>query len=105
MSTEPIGGSEGGKVVPLRATDAGTEARTSEAAGAAYADLSDGRPQRRPIIPGHWRTREAAREHVRLAAARHGHAAVYHGVRAPAYLVLTTCASTRRGRKPAPPGA
>jgi S-DNA-T family DNA segregation ATPase FtsK/SpoIIIE len=26
---------------------------------------------------------------VRLAAARHGHAAAYHGVRVPAYLVLT----------------
>ncbi len=52
--------------------------------------MSDGRPQRKPVIPAHWLTWDAAREHVRLAAARHGHAAAYHGVRAPAYLVLTT---------------
>jgi hypothetical protein len=26
---------------------------------------------------------------MRLAAARHGHAAAYHGVRAPGYLLLT----------------
>jgi DNA segregation ATPase FtsK/SpoIIIE, S-DNA-T family len=32
---------------------------------------------------------EAAREHVKLAAARHAHAAAYHSVRAPAYVVLT----------------
>ena len=78
-----------GKVVPLRAEDAGTETRIAESAGPAYADLSDGRAQRKPIIPAHWRTWEAAREHVKLAAARHGHAAAYHGVRAPGYLVLT----------------
>jgi DNA segregation ATPase FtsK/SpoIIIE, S-DNA-T family len=90
MSTEPTGRSGDGQVVPLRAVDAGTEARTTEAAGPAYVDLSEGRAQRKPIVPAHWRTREAAREHVRLAAARHGHAAAYHGVRAPAYLALTT---------------
>jgi DNA segregation ATPase FtsK/SpoIIIE, S-DNA-T family len=89
VSTEPIDGSEDAKVVPLRATDPGTETRTEQAPGPAYTDLSDGRPQRKPIIPAHWRTWDAAREHVRLAAARHGHAAAYHGVRAPAYLVLT----------------
>ena len=77
------------EVVPLRAKDAGTETRVTESAGPAYTDLSDGRAQRKPIIPAHWRTWEAAREHVKLAAARHGHAAAYHGVRAPGYLVLT----------------
>ena len=45
MTSEPIDGSEDAKVVPLRAVDAGTETRTSEAAGPAYTDLSDGRAQ------------------------------------------------------------
>ena len=89
MSTEPTGGSGDGQVVPLRAVDAGTEARTVEAAGPAYTDLSDGREQRKAVIPAHWRTWAAAREHVRLAAARYGHAAAYHGVRAPMYVALT----------------
>jgi DNA segregation ATPase FtsK/SpoIIIE, S-DNA-T family len=89
MTTDHIDGQPDGQVVPLRAQDAGTEARTVEAAGAAYTDLSDGREQRKAIIPAHWRTWSAAREHVRLAAARRGHAAAYHGVRAPMYVVLT----------------
>jgi hypothetical protein len=90
VSSEPTGGSGDGQVVPLRAKDAGTETRTIEAAGAAYTDLTDGRAQRKAIVPEHWRTWAAAREHVRLAAARHGHAAAYHGVRAPMYVVLTS---------------
>jgi S-DNA-T family DNA segregation ATPase FtsK/SpoIIIE len=89
MTSEPIDGSEDGKVVRLRAVDVGTEDRTAEAAGPAYADLSDGRAQRKPVIPEHWQTWERARGHVKLAAARNAHAAAYHGVRAPAYLVLT----------------
>jgi DNA segregation ATPase FtsK/SpoIIIE, S-DNA-T family len=89
MSTEPIDGSRDGKAVQLRAADAGTDTKVTEATGAAYTDLSDGRAQRKPVIPAHWRTWAAAREHVRLAAARHGHAAAYHGVRAPTYVVLT----------------
>jgi hypothetical protein len=71
MSTDPIGGGGDGNVAPLRALDAGAEARTTESPGPAYADLSDGRAQRKPVIPAHWRTREAAREHVRLAAREH----------------------------------
>jgi DNA segregation ATPase FtsK/SpoIIIE, S-DNA-T family len=89
VTSEPIDGSGDAEVVPLRAKDAGTETRTVEATGPAYTDLSDGRPQRKPIVPGHWRSWAAAREHVKLAAARHGHAAAYHGIRAPGYLVLT----------------
>jgi DNA segregation ATPase FtsK/SpoIIIE, S-DNA-T family len=88
MTSEPIDGSGDAQVVPLRAKDAGTEVRTTEAAGPAYTDLSDGQAQRKPILPAHWRTWETAREHVKLAAARHGHAAAYHGVRVPAYVVL-----------------
>jgi DNA segregation ATPase FtsK/SpoIIIE, S-DNA-T family len=89
VTSEPAGGSGDGKVVQLRATDAGTEARTIEATGPAYTDLSDGRPARKAVIPAHWRTWAAAREHVKLAAARHGHAAAYHGVRVPMYVALT----------------
>ncbi len=89
MSTSPSDGHRDGQVVPLRAADAGTEVRTGQATGPAYADLSDGQAQRKAIIPAHWRTWAAAREHVKLAAARHGNAAAYHGVRAPAYVVLT----------------
>jgi S-DNA-T family DNA segregation ATPase FtsK/SpoIIIE len=90
MTSEPIDGSRDGQIVPLRATDAGTEVRTAEATGPAYADLSDGREQRKPVIPEHWRSWAAAREHVRLATVRHAHAAAYHGVRAPMYVTLTT---------------
>jgi DNA segregation ATPase FtsK/SpoIIIE, S-DNA-T family len=90
MSTDHIDGEHNAEVLPLRATDAGTETKVAEAAGPAYTDLTDGRPARKPVIPAHWRTREAAREHVKLAAARHGHAAAYHGVRAPGYLFMTS---------------
>jgi hypothetical protein len=90
MSTDHIDDQPDAEVVPLRATDAGTEAKVAEAPGPAYTDLSDGRPARKPIIPAHWRTREAAREHVKLTAARHGHAAAYHGVRVPGYVLLTS---------------
>jgi hypothetical protein len=81
MTSEPIDGSQDGKVVQLRAEDTGTEVRTAEATGPVYAGLSDGGEQRKPVIAPHWRTWAAAREHVRLAA-RDGHAAAYHGVRA-----------------------
>jgi DNA segregation ATPase FtsK/SpoIIIE, S-DNA-T family len=89
MSTDHINDQPGAEVVALRAEDAATETRVTESPGPAYTDLSDGRAARKPVIPAHWRTQEAAREHVKLAAARHGHAAAYHGLRAPGYLVLT----------------
>jgi DNA segregation ATPase FtsK/SpoIIIE, S-DNA-T family len=89
MSTNRTNDQPAGEVVPLHAVNAGTEVRTTEATGPAYTDLSDGRTRRRPVIPAHWRTWAAAREHVRLAAARCGHACAYHGVRAPMYVVLT----------------
>ena len=78
---------EGGKVVSLRAVDAGTEVRLDEDKpdGPAYVDLTGGEAQRRPLIPEHWRTWENAKRHVSLAAARHGHRAAYHGLRSPAY--------------------
>ena len=64
MSTDHINDQPGAGVVPLRAEDAATETRVTESPGPAYADLSDGRAQRKAIIPAHWRTWEAAREHV-----------------------------------------
>jgi DNA segregation ATPase FtsK/SpoIIIE, S-DNA-T family len=88
MTSEPAGApAEGATVVPLRAVDAHTEVRLDEdkPPGAAYVDLTGGDAQRRPVIPEHWRTREAARRHIALAAARHGHRAAYHSVRSPAY--------------------
>jgi DNA segregation ATPase FtsK/SpoIIIE, S-DNA-T family len=90
VSTDHIDGEHNAEVLPLRASDAGTETKVAEATGPAYADLTDGRPARKPIVPAHWRTREAAREHVKLSAARHGHAAAYHGVRLPGYLFMTS---------------
>src|SRR6476660_2417547 len=89
MTADRINDHPDASVVPLRAEDAATETRVTESPGPAYADLSDGRPARKPVIPAHWRTWAAAREHVKLAAARHGHAAAYHGVRAPGYLFMT----------------
>jgi S-DNA-T family DNA segregation ATPase FtsK/SpoIIIE len=89
MSTDPTDREHNAEVVPLRAVDAHTEVRLDEdkPPGAAYVDLTSGEPQRRQIIPPHWRTREAARTHVRLALSRHGHRAAYHGVRSPGYAV------------------
>jgi len=80
---------DGGTVVPLRAVDAHTEVRLDEdrPPGAAFVDLSSGEAQRRPLIPEHWRTRAAARTHIRLAVARHGHRAAYHGLRSPFYFI------------------
>jgi S-DNA-T family DNA segregation ATPase FtsK/SpoIIIE len=88
MTSEPAGPG-GGSIVPLRAVDAQTEVRLEEDSTEApsYVDLTGGGPQRRPIIPEHWRTWDNARRHVALAAARHGHRAAYHGVRSPAYFV------------------
>jgi S-DNA-T family DNA segregation ATPase FtsK/SpoIIIE len=90
MSTNPADDHRAGKVVPLRAVDAQTEVRVDEGKppGAVYVDLTGGAEQRRPIIPAHWRTREAAKRHLQLAAARHGHRAAYHGVRSPGYALM-----------------
>jgi S-DNA-T family DNA segregation ATPase FtsK/SpoIIIE len=76
----------------LQAVDAGTEVRLDEGRvpGPAYVDLTTGDAQRRAIIPAHWRTAEAAKRHLQLAAARHGHRAAYHGVRSPGYAFLAT---------------
>ena len=62
-------------------------ARRGRPPGPSYVDLSTGDAKRLPIVPEHWQSREAARRHVSLAAARHGHRAAYHGVRSPRYAV------------------
>jgi DNA segregation ATPase FtsK/SpoIIIE, S-DNA-T family len=80
---------DSGKVVQLRAVDAQTEVRLDEdkPPGASYVDLTSDEAKRRAIIPEHWRSRENAKKHVQLAAARHGHRAAYHAVRSPHYAV------------------
>ena len=74
----------------LQAVDAGTEVQLDEGRvpGPAYVDITSGDAQRKRIIPEHWATREAAKRHLQLAAARHGHRAAYHGVRSPGYAAL-----------------
>ena len=92
MATDRNGPPGSGEVIPPRAADAQTEIRLDEdqAAAPAYVDLTSGDGHRRAIIPEHWRTWQAARTHVRLAAARHAHRFAYHGVRSPAYLARAT---------------
>jgi len=89
MSTDRINDHPDSNVVPLRAEDAATETRVTESPGPAYADLTDGRAQRKAIIPAHWRTWAAAREHVKLASGAAAYHTAWHGVRVPMYLVLT----------------
>ena len=89
MSTDHIDGEHNADILPLRAKDAGTETKVAEATGPAYTDLSDGRAQRKAIIPAHWRTWAAAREHVKLASGAAAYHTAWHGVRVPMYLVLT----------------
>jgi DNA segregation ATPase FtsK/SpoIIIE, S-DNA-T family len=81
----------------LPAADAGTETRLDEGLppGAAYVDVSDGRAQRKPVIPSHLRDGDGltglwrgVRRHLHHRAAEHGHRAAYHGVRSPRYLLL-----------------
>jgi hypothetical protein len=89
MTTHHTEDDQNAEVITLHAADAGTEVQLAGAEGAAYVAVDDGEAQRRPIIAPHWATREAAIRHLQLLAARHGHAAAYHGVRAPRYLCLT----------------
>ena len=90
MTSEQTGPRDGsGTVVQLRATEEPTEVGLDEAppAQASYVDLTRDEAKRRPIVPEHWRTRENARKHISLAAARHGHRVAYHGIRSPHYAV------------------
>lgn len=71
----------------LQAADAGSDVRLEEDTGPVpgYVHLSSGDAQRKRIIPERWSTWEAAKQHVRLSAARHAHRAAYHGVRSHVY--------------------
>jgi LAGLIDADG-like domain len=81
-------------VIPIRANDVVTEARVGQSGPGepqpVYADLTDVTDRRKPVIPHHWQTRDRAREHLRLLAARYRHWTLYHGVRTPSYLVKAT---------------
>lgn len=87
MSTTQDHGHPDAQVVPLRAVEAPTEVQLEEdrTPAPAYVDLTGGESARRPIIPAHWSSREAAKRHLSLMAARHSHRAMYHGVRSPGY--------------------
>jgi DNA segregation ATPase FtsK/SpoIIIE, S-DNA-T family len=82
----------------LPASDAGNEIRLDEGhpPGPAYVDVSDGRAQRKPIVPPHLREGDGlagllrgVRRHLHHRAIEHGHAAAWHSVRSPRYAVLT----------------
>jgi DNA segregation ATPase FtsK/SpoIIIE, S-DNA-T family len=82
----------------LPAADAGTEVHLDQGQppGPAYVDVSDGRPHRKPIIPGHLRDgdglaglRRGIKRHLHHRGLEHGHRAAYHGIRSPRYLMLT----------------
>jgi S-DNA-T family DNA segregation ATPase FtsK/SpoIIIE len=80
----------------LQAADTGTEIRLSQTSAAAYLDVSDGASHRKHIIPAHLREGDSfagfargVRRHLAHLGIRHAHAAAYHGVRFPRYIVLT----------------
>jgi hypothetical protein len=88
MTSEPTDPpADSGKVVPLRAVDAGTEVRLDEATPEApsYVDLTSGERQRKPLIPQHWSSWENAKRHVTLRAAWYAYWTAYHALRSPAY--------------------
>lgn len=88
MTSEPANPpADNGKVVPLRAVDAGTEVRLDEgqAAAAAYVDLTSGERQRRPLIPQHWSSWDNAKRHAALRAGWYAYWTAYHALRSPSY--------------------
>jgi len=97
MSTDTAEPQANGQVISLRAAEAPTEVRLSEDHRApAYVDVSDGAAARKPVIPSHLREGDGlaglvrgVRRHLAHLAARHGHAAAYHGIRSPGYITLT----------------
>ncbi len=82
----------------LRAAEAPTEVQLADThpPGPAYVDVSDGRPARKPVIPGHLREGDGLagvargiRRHLHHKSIEHGHAGAYHAVRSPRYITLT----------------
>jgi DNA segregation ATPase FtsK/SpoIIIE, S-DNA-T family len=81
----------------LPAADARTETRLDEGQppGPAYVDVSDGRAQRKPIVPPHLRDgdgfaglRKGVRRHLRNKAAEHAHSAAWHFTRGTLFVIL-----------------
>ena len=89
MTSEPTDRpADSGKVVPLRAVDAGTEVRLDEdqAAAAAYVDLtSGGERQRKRLVPEHWSSWDNAKRHVTMRAGWYAYWTAYHALRSPSY--------------------
>ena len=75
------------EIVPLRAEPAATRGDLDQAAPPAYLDTTSPEPQRRPIIPAAIQ-RANIGSTVRYHAGLNWHRARYHGLRAPAYLIL-----------------
>ncbi len=75
------------EIVPLRAEHAATPGDLDQAAPPAYLDTTSPEPQRRPIIPAAIQ-RANIGSTVRYHAGLNWHRARYHGLRAPAYLIL-----------------
>jgi S-DNA-T family DNA segregation ATPase FtsK/SpoIIIE len=89
VTSETAVGSEDGKLVPLRAINAGTGPALDATAPPAYADTTAenaGKPV--PLIPEHLR-RHNIRATARRVAGLQAHRTAYHGLRAPGYGVRT----------------
>jgi S-DNA-T family DNA segregation ATPase FtsK/SpoIIIE len=88
MTASPAGPpADGGTVVPLRAAGAHTEVRLDEdkPPGPAYAGITSGERQRKPLIPEHWSTLDNAKRHIALRSGWYGYWSAYHALRSLAY--------------------
>jgi DNA segregation ATPase FtsK/SpoIIIE, S-DNA-T family len=75
------------EVVPLRAMLA-AEIEAAPSGPATYADVT-APGERKPILPAWLRGRDAMRHHAARAAGYGWHAARFHALRSPVYLILT----------------
>jgi DNA segregation ATPase FtsK/SpoIIIE, S-DNA-T family len=89
MTTEPTEGERNAEVVPIRARPAEpAELDQGGTSPAVYADVT-APGERRPILPVWLASAAAAKEHARRAGGYGWHAARFHALRAPVYLMLT----------------
>jgi DNA segregation ATPase FtsK/SpoIIIE, S-DNA-T family len=93
MSAPPAPDSANLRALP--AADSQTEVRLGESTAPAYVDLSDGRAQRKPLVPPHLRDgdglaglRRGIRRHLRNKAAGHAHSAAWHFTRGTLFVIL-----------------